>query len=239
MGSFTNVWSDQNPPNTEAVSLGASEMRKIRVDVEQRLAQALCGTSANLPTALEANFTNGSGSGMPYYATDLHKLYQLTSAGQYTEEAVLGHWLIDTSVNSFPSGGGTLNTVTIPSGFLTAPPYFIEIDAYILSATNGSGGAPPHLWTASILFGGSAVSAYSSESPFGSQTEYYLQALVYVQTTSSQTSIAIPNVTQVDQLYNAPQALTVNTTGAVAITSAVSQYANNSQGGWLSVKIRK
>lgn len=237
--SFTNIWTDDEPLATGSASLGYLDMQNIRIDVSERLAQALCGLSGNLPATLEAEFTTGTNTGMPYYATDQHKMYQLVAAGTYAEEACLGHWLIDVTQNSFTgiSGAVVLNTVTIPSGFLANPPYLIEIEGFLEFSILGS------FPEAILNFGGSNIIQFgldTSATGFGCN----VKASVYVVGANSVVASGVGFVASgfsiAAQTYvGFPAAGVVTTTGAVVVQLKASGTGSNVKGGWLTCKIRK
>ncbi len=230
--AFSNVWLDDIPIASAQASLGYLNMQQIRVDVEQRLAQGLCGTAANLPAALEAQFTTGAGAGMPYYAYDQHKVYQLVAGSAYAEVATLSHYILDTAVNTFvnPGGSVTLNSITIPAGFLGTPPYYIEIEAYLNLTVFGS------FPVAMLNFGGTTIITdnfvAASPGPIAFIARVYVTAL-NTETFWGNINLGAGNV------LGTPSPATEPTAGEVVITTKFTGTTSTVKGGWLMVKILK
>lgn len=92
---FTNQWDQNFPADTADVLLGASNLRQLRVDVQQRMA-AISGTDATRPNfAADAQPTQWAG--ILYFATDTAKVYQWNGA----------FWVdVTTSIGGGGGGGG-------------------------------------------------------------------------------------------------------------------------------------
>ena len=67
--AFTNVWDDNFPPDTQAANQLGADLRKLRVDVRERLSM-MSGNDGD-----KANFESGF-VGALYFATDTGKIYR-------------------------------------------------------------------------------------------------------------------------------------------------------------------
>lgn len=99
---FTNVWNPNLPPDTGLVLQGAAELRKLRLDVQQRMA-AISGHDAQKP-----DFTDGGHGpnisdwlGILYFAIDTGRIYQFNPPSTWLD-------VTDSFVASGGGGGGAV-----------------------------------------------------------------------------------------------------------------------------------
>lgn len=91
---FSNVWDSSQPPDTALVSQGAAEFRKLRTDIQQRMA-AISGIDAAKPN-FNADTQVNNWLGILYFATDTGKIYQFNPPTAW----------VDVTANFITGGGG-------------------------------------------------------------------------------------------------------------------------------------
>jgi hypothetical protein len=132
---FDNAWDISTPANTQLASLGAQDIRDLKDDIMQRMA-LLSGNLANRPTPETVNaIWGGTGYGLLFFATDVHRTYQWSGAAWVDVTYLIGGGAsatIDDSENTVTNAAvyTTLNQVIIPAGVVSAGTV-IEIDATV------------------------------------------------------------------------------------------------------------
>lgn len=101
--TFTNVWDQTVPPDTELANLLGQNLRDFRLDVQQRMG-AISGLDASKPP-FGSDAQPAAWNGVLFFATDTSKIYQWTNP----------NWVDVTA--SLVSGGGTRKLYQNP-GFI-------------------------------------------------------------------------------------------------------------------------
>lgn len=127
--AFTNVWDDAAPPDSQAASNGALDIRNLKVDTQERMA-AISGADAAKQN-FEAGFT-----GVLYFATDTGKIYRWGGAAWFD---ITADFYTGTTQQSYEGIGTVLDgtvRVSIPSSRLAANKR-VTINAIVKAAVGG------------------------------------------------------------------------------------------------------
>lgn len=157
--TFTNTWVDSNPPDTEAAALMYNELRKIRVDIEQRMG-AEAGTYANMPS-IESSFGT-TNNFFPYFATDQGALWAWNGSTWALKHVGFAATNVTQNTVTNPSVQTVIQSVAIPQPVLQAGGV---VDASLLVAFSGSS---PN--SVQLLFNSAIIAQWS----FGSSSSSLL-----------------------------------------------------------------
>jgi hypothetical protein len=175
---FANTFDNTFPPDTQLANLLGDDIRKFKVDIQQRMA-ALSGLDAAKP-AFGADSQPASWNGILFFATDTGKIYQFNNpawtdvTAQFRLAGGVARYY-DGSTVTQTNASGTLNSITIPGGTLvgndTSPlGNVVKIDA-LIAATSTAGGI-----TVSLKFG--ATTLINCTLPSASVHFVQIQAIV-------------------------------------------------------------
>ena len=117
---FTNVFDNTFPPDTQLANLLGDDIRKFKVDIQQRVA-AMSGLDAAKP-AFGSDTQPASWNGVLYFATDTGKIYQFNNpswtdvTSSFVTAAGLRKYYDPSDITI--ATAGDLNSITIPGGVL-------------------------------------------------------------------------------------------------------------------------
>jgi len=133
---FTNVFDNTFPPDTQLANLLGDDIRKFKVDIQQRVA-ALSGLDASKPN-FAGDTQPSAWNGILYFATDTGKIYQFNNPS-WTD--VTGSFKTPATkfANSTPvtlGAAGDLQTITIPGGTFAVGSQFLVHGCVIFNSTS-------------------------------------------------------------------------------------------------------
>ena len=173
--AFTNLWDQTFPPDVQLASLGAADLRQLRVDTQQRMA-AISGLDAAKP-AFGSDAQPASWNGVLFFATDTGIIYQWNNPSwtNITASFVKGNVVYKNTTPVTHTGTTTEDTIftsTALNPLTVNSSYRIQV-GFAVSSQGGSSS------TYKLKVNGSIVQSTTINSPVGGNGywfEYILSA---------------------------------------------------------------
>lgn len=215
---FTEPWDNTFPPDTQAIKLGAQDIRSTKVDVQERLAAFAVGLLASRPTP-EAGF-GSSGFGVQYFASDTGQLFQWNGVA-WVLISVNKNFIDPTVQTQTNQAVGTvLNAVTIPANLIQRSSS-VEVSG-VLSTTSSQ---------ISVNFGAAGIVA----NVLGTNVATF-KVVILIDSSGVQNcfQIGLGSINSFGLVQNLNQDVTM----PIAVTSKVNHSTGTCTSGGLLVKVR-
>jgi hypothetical protein len=150
--TFTNVWDETQPPDTQAANLLGQDIRSLKTDIRERMIAFAAGLDADKPTTVGPAFGSAN-DGVMFFATDTGQIYRFNGttwvnitasffSGQRVFRSTPGYLFI----GGVGAGAGNLQT-SVPLGTITGVSIVNISINILLQGLNTQAGSAVELFT--------------------------------------------------------------------------------------------